>query len=308
MAVLVDFENPDDHNTFGQRHVWEKPESASRLGDCFWLVARWRQKIVGTWLVPYDIDENGIYARRRVRILPYAAPWIDSNHPRKRRTVLFALIKALQTKVNGIDLPLAPLFHDYGALCAAGCFLEARQTHWFRYATKFHADALPALRNKLRKVQKNVVINIHHNADQFDFNKGIVNTSQDHRLVRRAFALASAEDGSVTIVDAIKNSKVIGQSLALASDQWQILLHSWFDKSAAEPGVSPLMTASFIDHTVEKQGVVDMAGSILATIDEYMDGLGGTLTPYSILYWHQDIDGLLDLIRSAVEIPGRINK
>src|SRR5947209_8706095 len=129
MALTVGREGPSSLGPSASLSIWEDPYVARFLGDPWWLVVRRGHRVVGTWLIPIENTPEGPIARRAFRALPYASPWFADGQPSRRRVVWTALLRTIQRETIGLELPLAPGFHDYGAVSAVGGFLEARHTH-----------------------------------------------------------------------------------------------------------------------------------------------------------------------------------
>lgn len=286
---------------------WEDPAQAGLLGSTWWLVARRGHRVVGTWLVPMDESGAAPVARRTVRALPYAAPRLVDRHPRRRREAWLALLRFVKRETAGLELPLAPGFHDYGAVCEVGGFLEARHTHWIDDLQQHREGQLPATRNHLHSARRRVRTKLHGDVASFRFEQAVVGVPPDHVALRRRLAENLARRGRTRIVDATNGGRVVGQALALLSGGWSLLVHSWFDRDCGIRGVPTLLVEELAACSLEEEGVeiVDLEGSILTRVDEFLDGLGARPVPYAVAYWFPDRATLLRRLDAALDIPGR---
>jgi hypothetical protein len=203
-----------------------------------------------------------------------------------------------------------PVGTDYGAVCDVGGFLEARHTHWIDDLTWNRETALPSVRNHIRVAKRESDLRTAGHPMDFRFDKAIVGVSDSHVAQRRRFAQSLAERGLVTVLEAVCGERVLGQILMIDSDRWRLVMHSWFCRDCGIRGVPSLllltaMERSLVDPRID---VVDLEGSIVSRVDEFMDGVGGALVPYAIVYWYREKSVLLDRLRLSLQIPERSRK
>ena len=287
--------------------LWEDPAFAANLGGAWWLVARRGDDVVGTWLAPVEETSDGLVARRPVRALPYAAPRVVEAHPKRRREIWRALISYLQSECVGLELPLAPGICDYGVFSELGAFLEVRQTHCVR-PPGLGPDQLTAkARNAIAAAAANTHVDTSHTVDRFDFDAAIVGAPPEHVRIRRELAKACAGLRGCLMVEARLDDLPIGQVLALHDSDYALMMHAWRNPIAGVRGVPSLLIHRLAEHVFAEKGlgILDLEGSILASVDHFMDGLGATPTPYAIAYWYPDRATLLRRLEESMDIPGR---
>lgn len=306
MAVTVRREEPPAETGGAPPHLWQDPRLAEVL-EAWWLVARRGERTVATWLVPVEATAAGPVARRRVRALPYAAPRIREEASVARREVLGALVRHLQEHVQGIELPLDLELTDFGAFCDHGAFLEARHTHVVDSPYLYESRLPRRARNHLRAAA--VEVELHELADvaTFPFEQAVLDAPQDHVDRRRRLAVTLARQGRARALAVRRGSQVVGGTLALDSQGHWLVVHSWFDRECGIRGIPTLLLDGIIRTCFAQHGAwrVDLEGSILATVDRFMDGMGARPAPYALVYWYPQRSDLLARLEGSLDIPGR---
>jgi hypothetical protein len=291
----------------GKTQLWHDPRFAEQLGTTWWLEARRGSELVGTWLVPLEETAAGPVARLQVRSLPYASPWLVDTQPDRRRHVFLALLRALQQHTAGIELPLAPWFYDYGAVCEAGGFLEGRHTHVLPDPGSRPHRHTARVRNHIRAARNVTRIVVRVGVDGFEFDRAIVGVPEEHVTRRRSLARQVAALETARTAEAWVDDRLGGQAVALVAGGWALVIHSWFDRTLGLRGIPTLLIDS-LDNDLRSDGtacVTDLEGSILASVDAFMDGLGAPPVPYAIAYWYAERATLLDRLSAVLDMPGR---
>jgi len=311
MTLKIQFEKSSifEHPVSNLR-IWEDSSLAPWMQETWWLVARRGHRVVGTWLIPITQTLAGTLARRTVRLLPYSAPWLAEDLPHKRRHVWYSLIQTLQSYTQGIELPLAPGFYDYGAVCACGGFLEARHTYCVMNTEEFMSGMSPEARNHLKVAQRQSIIRIKTESSKFNFDAAIIDQSTDEIAMRRDFALALSIRGQVLVFEARRASKsnqILGEVLVILQAGYALIMHSWFDRHSGIRGIPTLLIVEAVKTCLKKHNVsiVDFEGSILASVEQFMNALGAVSTPYAIAYWYPDKERLVDRLLNSLTIVGR---
>jgi len=309
MAISVAREEPEigPHSRAEDLRLWEDPAFASHIGGSWWLVARRGDQTCGTWMVPIDNGLKGPFARRTVRALPYAAPRISERHPKRRREILIAFIRYLQANCVGFELPLAPGFYDYGAFAELGAFAEARQTHCIRPPGLSVGDLTQKARNTIRSAAAKTSVTFSRDMDEFDFDAAIIDPDPKRIDIRKALARACASRRQIMIASAVEQDRTVGQVLALLDRHNALMMHAWRKREHEVRGVPSLLIARLAERIFSETDtqILDLEGSILATVDHFMDGIGAEPTPYAIVYWHRQRQGLLNMLANSLDIPGR---
>lgn len=217
------------------------------------------------------------------------------------------MVSYLQSNFAGFELPLAPYTCDYGAFAQKGSFLEARQTHVIQSPGLASDQLTSKARNAINAAARSAKITIRGGIDTFNFDAAIVDTSAENRAVRRSLAESCAAVGGATIIEASVNDVAIGQALALHDKTYALLMHSWFDKHSGVRGIPTLLIVRLAAYLFANKRIkiLDLEGSILASVDQFMDGIGATPVPYAIAYWYPSRQLLLERLNASIDIPSR---
>lgn len=291
----------------GDVRLWEDPQIASCVGENWWLVARQGAELAATWLVPIEVSIDGPVARRRVRVLPYAAPRTQVTHPKKRREIWRALIMYLQSHCIGIELPLAPGVNDFGVFAELGAFLEARQTHFIHPPGLMPHMLTAKARNAILAAAARTEVVVSQSANGFDFEAAIVGVPDWQIQARRALTDVCALNGGVVMVAAKQYDCTIGQVLAVHDGKHALMMHAWRKRGSGVRGVASLLIERLAQYAFSQTDlqILDLEGSILAKVDHFMDGLGAVPTPYAIAYWYRDRAMLIQQLEASMDISGR---
>jgi hypothetical protein len=240
--------------------------------------------LAGLWVCPVD----GVGAARRpLRLLPYASPWIDRKlHPAVRHRVAWALLSALRSEVSLVDLPMSPEFRETAGFLAAGAsaaFRHTRALHIGPPPRAWREGYLPATRNHVRAARGAVTV-ARTSEGEFDFRQAIKGQDATAVEARQAAGLSlGASDWPTFCLSAIDgNGTCRGQVLAVRSLDAAILLHSWFDRDGPR-GVPSLLADEAISlaRTEWAASVFDFEGSVIATTDQFMAGFGAEAIGYA---------------------------
>jgi hypothetical protein len=306
VAIVVTRCDPGPENP--AYRVWEDPANLRLLHDAWWLVARRGKSVVGTWLVPIETTESGPVARRRIRLLPYSSPRLGDLDPRRRRDVCRALLSWVQRETVGIELPLAPDFHDLGAMRELGGFIETRVTHLVDDLDGFLARQSPRCRNHINAARRRTLTHRHSEVSRFNFEAAIVSAPLDQVAERRELATALAMRGTCEVVEVTSEGDVVGQALVQRSGGYAIVMHSWHDRKSGIRGIPSLLIHEIVVSELGEgqSSMVDLEGSIIASIDAFMDGTGAKPAPYAFAYWYPDRKTLLQRLELSLDISGRV--
>lgn len=307
MAVTSEISYDPNFPTFDFSYAWQKPSSYHGLSDFITILSKRGGRLVGHWTIPTSTSLETKTAVTGTRFFPYSAPCLVDHHPRHRREVLKSMILVLMEQVTALVIPLDPSFQDLGAFVEAGSFVEARHTHSFdrSFFTPYNVGS--RARNRFNHAQKTTVITFHHNVHNFAFERAIVDSNKHRISLRASLAFKLAANGLITIAEARKSGVLTGQLLILHSNKKVIFMHIWFDRAHACGGTSTLLTLSGVEHCLSVLGAqeVDLEGSIIHSVDEFMDGLGAKISTYPVLYWARRREELLALVGSSLDIAGR---
>lgn len=307
MSVIATVASKDNWIDDENAHVWQQTRFLQSTTDCIPLVACRGDVPVGHWVVPTSTRTGTLHAIRSPRLLPYASPCIRAEAPHQRREIMRALFSTLTKCVSSVDLPMEPGFSDLGALNEMGGICEARHTHAVRSVWADYVPTLsPKARNHYRRASRASAVYCHADVSVFRFKDAIKDTAEVISL-RREFASRLGAAGRVSVVESRIGDLVTGQLLLMRTGGWAIFMHSWFDRSNAARGtptylISKAMKLCFADQTIT---FVDVEGSIVAPVDEFLDGLGITPVIYPHLYWARERTDLTKLIDNSLNIPGR---
>jgi hypothetical protein len=287
--------------------IWEDPRNLELIGGAWWLVARRGKQIVGTWLVPIEAIDSSPIARRRVRALPYSSPRLTDSDPRRRREVWRELLRWVQTHCTGLEVPLAPDFADLGAVCEIGGFLEARHTHVIDSHESYRATQNATVRNHIKKASTCVRTVWHRDVSTFNFGASVVGAPADHVLVRKRLSAALAGRGQCEIVEAVHEDGAVGGVVVASSAGYAIIMHSWFDRRCGIRGIPSLLIDEVVTQIANRddQSIIDLEGSVIASVDSFMDGTGARSAPYAIAYWYRERERLWERLQLSMDIPGR---
>ena len=305
MAIAVTRESGVDIS--GPWRVWEDPCQLDLLDGSWFLVARRGTQVVGTWLVPIEPTPVGPVARREIRLLPYASPRLLEADPRRRRDVCGAMFAWLQNETVGVELPFPPDFHDLGAVSEHGGFVESRMTHVVDDVETFLRTQSRRCKNEISAARRQTTVSTHKDLARFDFDSAIVSTLASHRQRRAALAEALGQRGSCLVVEAGVSGKVVGQAVVARSGSYALVMHSWHDRGCGIRGIPTLLIHEIVMAELARPDttVVDLEGSVLATVDYFMDGTGASPVPHALVYWYSDRGTLLQRLQMSLDIPGR---
>lgn len=245
----------------------------------------------GLWVCP--IDENGA-ARRTVRLLPYASPWVDpSLHAVSRHRVVVSMMRTLMAEAPAVELPTSPHFTEVAAVLEAGAEVLCRHTRMITLepAGDWRAGYSPTTRNHLRAAARRVAVR-RIPPGQFVFERAVVGQDDAAVAARRTAGSRLARDASVLCLGAVDlDGSCWGQAFVLRSVHSAILLHSWFERSGPR-GVPSLLVDEAIALARSTWGVrlFDFEGSVLPGIDLFMMGFGAEAVPYGQIRWRSGAD------------------
>jgi hypothetical protein len=247
------------------------------------VIALRGEALVGLWRVPLTTEGGVVHARRELRLTPYCAPWLASDHPQRRRHVVIAMLQLLQERVESIDLPMAPGFVEVTGALETGVDVTWRHTRMLLRDPDWRLRYSPKARNHVRAGRASTTIRIDWSPEPFDFDRGVTTQS----AARRRFAGVLHRHLSICCLTAVaRRGSKAGQVLMAADDHTSYLLHSWFDRSGPRGVTSALVDAAlcvaFEDLGVEQ---FDFEGSVLPSVDEFMSGFGAEASPYPQLRW-----------------------
>lgn len=264
--------------------LWLRSTATAAYGQVVTVIARRRQHCVGLWHVP--ITDGG--ARRGHRLLPYAAPWLEAEHPQRRRQVMLAMVRCVQERTSLIDLPLAPGFDEVTSCGEAEVDVAWRHTREVPNGSDWRSSYGPKVRNQIRSALRAASVEISEGATAFDFDRGLISETTAERTKRMGFMNALAEVSTVRCVTASSAGAKVGQAVLVADHGVAYLFHSWFNRSGPR-GVPSLIIDAAIELAFADLGaqVFDFEGSILPSVDYFMSGFGGRITPYPHLRWRQ---------------------
>lgn len=247
----------------------------------------WRgRELAAIWILPL-VQHGGLtHIERPVRTLPYASPHITATHPQRRREIMSALLQEIQTRARSIQLPMSPEFKDVTMARKLGILVEWRHTHEIPLTKDWRHSYTPKVRNHRNSASKKATLSIEKDSADFDFGRGIVDQSPDQIELRRRFIQdLQANKISVTCLTATINGNRVGQALCVYHGYTAYMFHSWFDRQGPR-GVPSLLIDSMAE-IAHREGctTLDLEGSILETVDYFMSGFGGRISPYPFLYW-----------------------
>jgi hypothetical protein len=263
--------------------LWLRSTATAAYGQVVTIVARRGGRYVGLWHVPIA---NG-HAKREHRLLPYAAPWLEGEHPQRRRQVMLAMIKCLQERTELIDLPLAPGFDEVTSCGEAGVEVAWRHTRQVQQGSDWRSSYCAKVRNQIRSASRAASMEISEGASAFDFDRGVISSAAE-RSKRADFMNALADVATVCCITASSAGTKVGQAALVADDGVVYLFHSWFCRGGPR-GVSSLIIDAAIEHSFASfgAGVFDFEGSVLPRVDYFMSGFGGRISPYPHLRWRR---------------------
>jgi hypothetical protein len=264
--------------------LWNSGLAAALYGNVVILACTGSSgALAGVWVCPVD---DGNAARRPVRLLPYASPWIDTTlHPAVRHRVAGSLLSVLCSEVTLVDLPLSPGFRETAGFLASGASAEFRHTRVLDIGSTpdWRTGYLPATRNHVRAARALVTVD-RMSEEDFDFRRAIKGQDAATVEARRAAGLSlGASDWPtfcLTATDGYGTRQ--GQVLAVRSLDAAILLHSWFDRDGPR-GVPSLLVDEAIGLAKKEWEVptFDFEGSVIASIDQFMTGFGAEAVGYA---------------------------
>lgn len=305
--IQVRNEDPGSESADGGLRLWEDPALLGPLNDFWYLVARRGSQVVGTWLVPLLDSPEGLVARRRVRLLPYASPLFFEEDARRRRAVALAFLDYLKEATAGLELPFSPDFRDLGGFNEGGCFVETRVTHMVTDINGFTNSQSRRFRNEVRAALKHAETTFVDDAQAFDFEMAVVTHDEAERDSRRHFGLALASLGLCSTVEVRAGDQVVGQSLIARAGGYSVVMHTWHDRECGIRGIPSLLVDHSVKHEIlnRRAATVDLEGSILASVDYFMDGTGAKPFPHPFVYWYPDRAVLWRRLEMSMDIPGR---
>ena len=308
MNIQVTEEDPKSWHSAASKEpmLWEDNSLSEYLGQCLWLVARKKNIVVGTWLVPTVQTESGLIAQRPFRALPYCAPRIFNETTFGRRMVMSSFFQYLKRTCIAVELPLSPFCYDFGAITSQGGFLEARHSSVMETDYCFAKSASKMSKRNRDFATKNLLVS-EIEASMFDFQMAIVGASPQTLDARQAFASRCSHMGKSLFLEARYEGQSVGQCCALYGNSYAILAHLWTHKCKEAKGAANFLVEDMSRRCFENLGIVrlDLGGSILAGVDRFMTDFGCKLQPYAIIYWHQERQRILSMVNEALKIPGR---
>lgn len=286
-------------------YLWHDTNLLGIYDDILVIVV-WRgETLCGYWPVPLDRKEEKLHARRRVRVLPYASPWIADLSFKQKCSVMKSMLAFLQETVDSIELPMDPSCTTVHVANGIGGFMEWRHTH---RCLKINWDGKLGTNkttNHIKVAERNVRIVVDDDPKNFDFNRAIVGGGEAQEK-RKTFALECHQRRQAMVISAMQEQIVVGAVFLIRDHQVSYLFHSWFDREGPR-GVPSLLVREAIDKSFSRWGVTvfDFEGSILCTVNDFFTGFSLELCPYPHLYWAKDTEYMLKLIRESIAIPGR---
>lgn len=265
-----------------QAPLWLRTDVVGAYERVGTVVARRGSRIVGVWYVPLDDDVAGTHARRRSRLLPYAAPWLMAGHPQSRRSATLEMLRAVQDHVVSVDLPLAPGFDEVTGCSELGVDVAWRHTRVVPRDPRWREHYTARVRNHVRAGIAAVTIDVQDGVEGFDFARGVVGDSAP----RAAFARVLTEAATVRCITAAARGGAAGQALVVACGSTAYFFHSWFARDGPRGVPSVLVDASIdLSFGVLDVGCFDFEGSVLPRVDHFMSGFGGEVRCYPHLRW-----------------------
>lgn len=263
---------------------------------------------IAIWPIPFTWKENQKIAFRPIRLLPYHPPLIFKNHAQEKRSILWAFIQYLQKNYYAIDLPLAPRYHDVAVFSHAGMYVEWRNTHLFSPFHSLKDNIHPKAKNHINSAKKELTIKGCQNAEEFDFDQGIVTDDDSHRRERKKLACELSRKGSCIVFSAYAGTSLVGQNLVLFDQTAAYLFHSWYKKDSIR-GIPSLLISEAMDFAFTQPNIqfFDLEGSIIPNVDRFFASLGGLQTPYAYIQWCKDKQKMLSMIESCIFLPLRLN-
>jgi len=285
--------------------IWHQHGYLSEVTSSFNLTAHRGSELTACWIVPLSHVNYHYKAEREHRFLPYSSPLLLEVHPYYRRETFYALLEFLVKRVDSIQLPMEPGFHDIGCINELGGFSETRHTHVIDTTTFSIDGCLRHARREIRKAARYCDVRIHTSVEKFHFDKAIMGSEESIKK-RSYFAMLCQQKGKILIIDAIIEGQSHGQLLLLNSDISWIGMHSWCDKSSVH-GIGNLLIAEACKYlnSSGSQKLLDLEGSILYGVDKFMSGMGIPVC-YPMIYWDRDTTSLFNSLKCSYLIPGRI--
>jgi hypothetical protein len=92
-----------------------------------------------------------------------------------------------------------------------------------------------------------------------------------------------------------------------SSAGYAIIMHSWFDRRCGIRGIPSLLIDEVVTQIANRddQSIIDLEGSVIASVDSFMDGTGARSAPYAIAYWYRERERLWERLQLSMDIPGR---
>lgn len=201
---------------------------------------------------------------------------------------MLAMVKCVQEQTSLIDLPLAPGFNEVTSCGEVGVEVAWRHTRQVPKGSDWRSSYSSKVRNQIRGASRAASVEISEGAAGFDFDRGLASGTTTDRTERAGFMNVLAKVATVRCVTASSAGTRVGQAALVADHGVVYLFHSWFHRSGPR-GASSLIIDTAIELAFADLGaqVFDFEGSILPSVDYFMSGFGGRITPYPHLRWRR---------------------
>jgi hypothetical protein len=267
--------------------LWASDLAGNAYPHTATLTARNGPTLMGVWIVPLRFHGQSIHVEREARTLPYCSPYIAAKHPQRRRDIMEAMLEEVLAHAATVSLPMSPGFYDVTMAGHVGLGVDWRHTHEIELTSdaRWRQAYAAKVRNHIAFARRHVSLATERHGEGFDFERGLVAQTAHQVTIRRDFIHSLPHrGGSVICCTALAKGKPVGQALVVCDLSIAYLFHSWFDRTGPR-GVPSLLIDSVAERArdVGRCRVLDLEGSVIESVDYYMSGFGGAITPYPML-------------------------